>query len=66
MEVAILPTNDFVFPLLLILAGVIVFAFCAIKILGESRRRADEWLAQHVREDASTPPRKNGNGWPSR
>lgn len=50
--------NDYIFPLLLILAGVIVFAICAAKILGESKRRADEWLEQQMREDPYYQPRK--------
>ena len=52
-------TNDYIFPLLLILAGVIVFAICAAKILGESKRRANEWLEQQMREDPYYQPRKS-------
>ncbi|HVK55627.1 MAG TPA: hypothetical protein VM532_11435 [Burkholderiales bacterium] len=52
-------TNDYIFPLLLILAGVIVFAICAAKILGESKRRANEWLEQQTREDPYYQQRKN-------
>jgi hypothetical protein len=52
-------TNDYIFPLLLILAGVIVFAICAAKILGESKRRANEWLEQQMREDPYYQSRKN-------
>lgn len=55
-----MPTNDYIFPLLLILVGVIVFALCAIKILGESKRRANEWLEQQMREDPYYHPRKTG------
>lgn len=47
-----MPTNDYIFPLLLIVAGVIVFAISAVKILGESKRRADEWLQQQLREES--------------
>jgi len=54
-----LPTNEYIFPLLLILSGVIVFAICAAKILGESKRRANEWLEQQMREDPYSQARKN-------
>lgn len=54
-KAAMLPTNDYIFPLLLILVGVIVFAISAAKILGESKRRANEWLEQQqMREDFPT------------
>jgi hypothetical protein len=51
-------TNEYIFPLLLILAGVLVFAICAAKILGESKRRANEWLEQQMQEDTYYQPRK--------
>ena len=55
-----MPTQDYIFPLLLIAGGVAVFAFCAIKILGESKKRASEWLEQQMREDPYFHPRKSG------
>ena len=54
------PTQDYIFPLLLIVCGVIVFAVCALKILGESKQRANEWLEQQIREDPYFQPRRNG------
>lgn len=54
-----MPTPDYIFPLLLILGGVVVFAICAIKIMGESKQRANEWLEQQMREDPYFQPRRS-------
>ncbi|MBA2690583.1 MAG: hypothetical protein H0U63_07255 [Burkholderiales bacterium] len=45
-------TNDYILPLLLIVTGFVVFAISTVKILGESKRRADEWLQQQLREES--------------
>lgn len=37
-------------PLLLILVGLTVFGVCIAKIMGESKKRANEWLEQQLRE----------------
>jgi hypothetical protein len=54
------PNQDYIFPLLLIIGGAIVLAFCAFKILGESKKRANEWLEQQMRQDAYYQPRRSG------
>ncbi|MES2355708.1 MAG: hypothetical protein V4568_15180 [Pseudomonadota bacterium] len=54
-----MPITEYIFPLLLILGGMIVFAVCAAKIIGESKRRANEWLEQQMREDPYHQSRKS-------